>query len=139
MLRPENLMPHQCPCGSNKKFNDCCGQYINDLAIAPTAETLMRSRYSAYSLAKIDYIVNTMRAPATNGFDPVDTKRWAEQSKWLGLKVVNTKEGQATDNRGWVEFIARYELNAKTQSMHERSEFHKIDGRWYYVSGEMIR
>jgi SEC-C motif-containing protein len=43
-----------CPCGSGRRLDDCCGHYHRGAA-APTAEALMRSRYSAYVLKNSPY------------------------------------------------------------------------------------
>lgn len=127
-----------CPCGSNLEFNACCGAIISGDKIASTAEQLMRSRYSAYTLANIDYIIVTMRGNAAENFDPVNAKQWAISVKWIGLKVINTKQGLTEDDIGWVEFKARYKENGKMQLIHELSEFHRIDGLWYYVDGKHL-
>ena len=48
-----------CYCGSGHLFEDCCEPYIKRKSNPPTAEALMRSRYSAYCIANADYLVNT--------------------------------------------------------------------------------
>ena len=47
-----------CPCGSGDPLDDCCGRYHQGHP-APTAEALMRSRYSAYALGLVDYLRDT--------------------------------------------------------------------------------
>jgi len=97
---------------------------------APTAEALMRSRYSAYVLGLEGYLLQTWHPdtrPATlNLADDI-------QTKWLGLQVkpfVITSGNTAT-----VEFIARYKIGGKAERIHEVSQFERIDGRWYYLTG----
>lgn len=126
-----------CPCGSENTYNDCCGTYISGKALAPTAEKLMRSRYTAHVKAEIDYIKDTMIAENRKQFDPAATKAWATESKWKGLKIVSTKKGGPDDQVGVVEFVATYERNGKGIDHHEISEFRKDkNGAWLFVDGE---
>lgn len=121
-----------CPCGSAKKYIECCGRFISGHQHASTPEELMRSRYTAYTQANIDYIVQTMKSPAADGFDPVSAKEWAEQTQWIKLEVLRSS---ISDTLGVVEFKAHFSLSDKTTILHEISEFHLEEGRWYYVDG----
>lgn len=123
-----------CPCGSAKLYYTCCGAYIGGLRVPETPEALMRSRYTAYTEANIAYIIQTMKSPAADGFDPSEAIAWAKSVKWLGLTVIKASQ-QAT--KGYVEFIARFEDQGAAQTLHELSEFHLIDGTWFYVSGKL--
>ena len=127
-----------CPCNSNKPYEKCCAQYIVRGHLPETPEVLMRSRYTAYTKVNIDYIKNTMRGPATINYDDNDARQWAEQAEWLGLTVVDAPSVQPDETTGFVEFIAKYRFNGIPQHLSERSEFHYIDGRWYYVDGEVL-
>jgi len=127
----ESVMP--CPCGSRKQYLDCCGRYIERQEIPETPEQLMRSRYVAYTRANIDYIIKTMTGEALHTFDVASAKQWAKRSIWLGLTVVDAPK--PCDAIGYVEFIARFHYQGKTQSIHERSEFHFEKGHWFYVTG----
>jgi SEC-C motif-containing protein len=95
----------------------------------------MRSRYSAYSRANINYIIATQTDKAAEGFNATEAKQWALAAKWLGLKVLKTEAGQEPDQTGKVEFVATYKLNGTIQQIHELSEFKKIAGKWMYVAG----
>lgn len=75
------LMPN-CPCGSNKNYSECCSIYINDQIKPETPEKLIRSRYTAYTQADINYIQRTMKAPALNDFDAESAKQWATTVQW---------------------------------------------------------
>lgn len=125
-----------CPCGSNKLYLDCCGAFITGNAIPATPEELMRSRYTAYSKANIDYIVKTMKGPAAKDYDKKEAEQWAKTVIWLGLEVLSSR---LEDKRGWVEFIAHYSVAGKKEKIHELSEFHREGGYWYYVDGELYR
>lgn len=122
-----------CACGSEQTYLDCCGRFIEKSETATTPEQLMRSRYTAYTKADIDYIERTMRSPALDRFDAGETRKWASSLKWERLEIVQTRtEGDI----GFVEFYAHFRGNNKKYAMREISEFHRIDGVWYYVTGE---
>ncbi len=120
-----------CPCGSNKNYDACCGLYHLDKAIPATAEALMRSRYSAYVMAHIPYIIKTMQGKQLQNFNEKDAEQWAKSVHWLGLKVIDTQER-------YVEFIATYLENNVIKTIHEISEFNLNNDRWYYVDGKPI-
>ena len=121
-----------CPCGSIKKFADCCGRYIDGKETAPTAEALMRSRYSAYTLLREDYLMSSWHASTR----PEQLNLAAEApSKWLGLEI-KRYEQQDTDH-AMVEFVARYKVAGRAHRLHEVSRFVREDGRWFYVDGDI--
>ncbi len=122
-----------CPCGSQRKYNSCCGVYLDGKKIPASPEALMRSRYAAYSLANIEYIKKTMRGKPLIGFDEAEAIRWAKSAVWLGLRIVQTSLKQ--DDIGYVEFIAQFMEGDKIKSIHETSEFHREDEAWFYVDG----
>ncbi|MCX7125024.1 MAG: YchJ family metal-binding protein [Gammaproteobacteria bacterium] len=122
-----------CPCGSQKLFSACCEPYINGTKNAQTPEILMRSRYSAYSLAKIDYIQKTMCGKAAKDYDPINAHRWASDVHWIGLAVKHTSK--IKKDTGTVTFTARFSENGKENSIDEKSIFKKIKGVWFYVEG----
>ena len=120
-----------CPCGSEKQYADCCGRYVDGHEVAPTAEALMRSRYTAYTLLREDYLLATWHAstrPEKLGL--------AEEPpcKWLGLQVKRHLPKDA--QHAIVEFVARYKINGRALRLHEISSFVHEDGRWYYVDGD---
>lgn len=132
-----------CPCGrvatppSARKahplaYADCCGRYIDrwDEAPAPDAESLMRSRYTAFVRERADYLQATWHAsirPATLDFDA--------GARWLGLEV---RAHCATGpDSAEVEFVARYRVGGRAVRLHERSRFVREGGRWYYVDGDI--
>lgn len=123
----------QCPCGSQKTYRDCCGIYHTGAQKPATPEALMRARYSAYTLAKIDFIVATMRGNAAQGFDVVDAERWAKQVNWLKLTVLGTSQQNNTKNT--VTFLVQYALNGKEKFLFEKSLFEKMNDQWYYTEG----
>lgn len=124
-----------CPCGSSKNYSLCCAVFIKGEALPPTPETLMRSRYTAYTQANIGYIVKTMKKKAAKNFNAQKAFSWATKSKWLGLRVIKTFMDSENPKKGFVEFIAEYNLNNKKHALHEISEFHFEKDTWYYVDG----
>ncbi len=124
---------HQCPCGSQTTYNQCCGLYIDTRQSPQTPEQLMRSRYSAYSQANIDYIINTMKGKPLIHFKSEEAKDWAKSITWLHLKIVQSY--QESPEKGFVEFIATFIERNSLKTMHELSEFHKEDNLWFYIDG----
>lgn len=139
MYSTENRIINRCPCGSNNAYLSCCGIYIEQHHLPTTPEQLMRSRYSAYTLANIDYIMKTMQGPAAQNFDPLSAKQWAEQAQWLKLEVLNAHIDSRDSTKGFVEFKAYYFINNLQQCLHEVSEFHLQNGQWYYVDGKTTK
>ena len=54
--------PPPCPCGSALACAECCARHIDGGIAAPSAEALMRSRYTAYTLGRDDYLLATWHA-----------------------------------------------------------------------------
>lgn len=122
-----------CPCGSTLALGACCGRYHAGPLhlLAPTAEALMRSRYSAYALGLHDYLLATWHAstrPAALEPDPPGLR-------WLGLDM-RRHEGQ-DESHAVVEFIARSKLGGRAHRLHETSRFVRENGRWFYVNGDL--
>lgn len=125
-----------CHCGSGRPFDDCCGPYLAG-APAPTAEALMRSRYSAFATGNIDYLEETLLPETRQDFDRAQVAEWAQSSEWTGLEIRSTEAGRAGDEEGVVEFVARFRMQGKDYIHQETSSFRKRDGRWFYVDGTM--
>ena len=130
-------MKMNCPCGSGSSYADCCQLYIKGKAKAPTAEALMRSRYSAYAEHAVDYIIDTCVHRGENDIDYKSTRNWSERSTWLGLKIISTEKGGLGDSEGTVEFEATYEQDGLKEIHHEMANFKREDGAWLYDSGHV--
>jgi SEC-C motif-containing protein len=126
-----------CPCGSEQEYEQCCGPLISGEQAATTAEALMRSRYSAYVTDTIGYLRETLHPSHRSDYDEQATRRWAENSHWLGLEIRSTEGGGENDEQGVVEFVAHFKEKGVVRNHHEFSRFSKKDGRWYYVDGQM--
>ena len=131
MSKKHLITSDRCPCGSAATYAACCQPWHLGQA-APTAEALMRSRYTAYVLKLEDYLLQTWhpdtRPAALDLAEDTSTK-------WLGLEV---RRFEATGNdTAIVEFVARYKVNGKAERLHEISRFEKIDREWYYLIGDI--
>lgn len=122
-----------CPCGTQKDYAECCGVFIEGQKKPLTPEALMRSRYSAYTQANIDYILRTMKSPAADRFDAKSAENWAKRVEWLKLEV---KVAFMQREKGFVEFIAYFKEEGKIHTLQEVSEFHLENDEWYYVDGK---
>jgi len=121
-----------CPCDSPITHTTCCALYVEGKAPAPTAEALMRSRYTAYTLLREDYLLATWHTSTR----PASLDLAADAAtKWIGLEV-KRHEQQDTDH-AIVEFVARYKVNGRAHRLHEVSRFVREDGRWFYVDGDV--
>ncbi|MGW2517732.1 YchJ family protein [Streptomyces sp. NPDC001617] len=130
-----------CPCGLAETYEKCCGRFLPQSrttstggtpmgeTAAPTAETLMRSRYSAFVKRNEEYLLRTWHPrtrPARVDFDP--------GMRWTGLEILATTEGTAFHTTGTVTFRASF----KGGALHERSRFERVDGAWVYVDGDFL-
>jgi len=119
-----------CYCGNSIFFQDCCEPYIKGIANAPSAEKLMRSRYSAFATGAADYLVNTTHISKRRLHNKKDILTWSQANKWLKLEVLASTETTVT-------FKAYYlDENLKAQVHYEHSTFKLEDGKWFYVDGE---
>lgn len=126
-----------CACGSEIEFEKCCHPYLTFVEKPSTAEKLMRSRYTAFTKADIDYLKKTLAPESRKDFSAAETEKWARNAKWKGLKILSTTKGQVEDTKGTVEFIATYVYEGEGLDHHEVSEFRKDDqGQWYFVTGD---
>lgn len=126
-----------CPCGSGKDFSVCCEPYIKGQSVPDTAEQLMRSRYSAYATVNVEYLHDSLHPDHQSDHDINAARKWASDSDWLGLEIVSTSGGGKEDDKGVVEFKATYREKGKVRTLHEISQFQKVDGKWTYVDGQM--
>lgn len=121
-----------CPCGSGVFLEQCCDRYHAG-AIAPSAEILMRSRYSAYVLGLIDYLVKTTLPAQQASLDKAAMAAWSSSSTWLGLDVQSSENLGGRPEHAFVTFSARWHDEAGQHIQHERSAFVQIDGHWYFI------
>ena len=119
-----------CYCDSQREYQQCCGPLLDNGVPAPSAEQLMRSRYSAYKSNRFDYILATYSSDQRSQLSTQDLQQSAANTHWLKLKVCSA-------NTDTVEFKAWFSENKKLGLMHETSSFVQEDGAWRYHSGVM--
>jgi len=124
-----------CPCGSNQPFQQCCAPIISGSKAADTAEALMRSRYTAFTKADVDYLLRSHHSRTRPTRKRKSIRQWAQSVQWMGLVVLKREAGQAADQTGMVEFRALYLENGQMQQIHERSSFEREHEKWVYVNG----
>ena len=126
-----------CPCGSTQNYAQCCEVFLSGIKAAPTAEKLMRSRYTAYAMGRLDYIERTMSGPALGKFKQHQPEEMAQNLSWKSLKVLSSTEDD-DGQRAEVEFLAEYESEGTPGFLHERSLFRRAESLWvYWDSREM--
>ena len=119
-----------CHCGQAQSYVVCCRAYHVG-TVAPTAEALMRSRYSAYVLALEPYLLATWHTSTRPQSLALDEN---EKQRWLGLEI---KRHETTGNdSAIVEFVARYKIADRAYRLHEVSRFLRENGHWYYLDGD---
>lgn len=128
-----------CPCGSNLQYVNCCEPILKKKRPAETSLELMRSRYVAFTLANVDYLMDSHHSSTRPLKDKKAIGKWTKSVKWMGLIIVNTSKGQNNDLEGYVEFRALYLEDGIPQQIHENSYFKKENGAWYYVSGDHLK
>ena len=129
-------MKNMCFCGSGDTFEQCCKPIIDRTQPAPTAQTLMRSRYSAYVIVASQYLIDSTHISQRANYSKIDIEAWAKESDWKKLEIIDCKKGLFDDSVGEVEFKAYYKDSKNTlQIHHEKSVFRKENGDWFYVSG----
>ena len=122
-----------CPCCSEKSYEQCCRPYHVGEKNAPTAEALMRSRFSAFAFPNGEYLMETTLPEKRKFHNTDDLQEWGEINTWTKLEMV---QKPAQDQ---VEFKAYYtDEDGQPQLHHELSLFRKLNGRWYYVSGKFL-
>jgi SEC-C motif-containing protein len=124
----------QCPCNVDKKYSDCCKKAHKNIGSVSSAEVLMRSRYSAFVLANIEYLQKSHhRKTRPSKKEKRDIEKWAKSVKWLKLDVLNTTKGTTNNTTGTVEFKAFFMENGTINVIHENSKFSIENNHWVYV------
>jgi len=118
-----------CPCGSGFSFSDCCQPFLLKIQNAPTAEALMRSRYTAYVIQNADYLIETTAEATRKYHKKADILNWSKNSNWIRLEILFSSETI-------VEFKAFYFEKMQLKIHHERSKFVNETGKWFYLEHE---
>lgn len=127
-----------CACGSAQSFDDCCAQYIDGKAQPATAEALMRARYTAHTVGNMAYILRTHHPATRTEIDEAATAKWARESDWLDLSIMDVAGGGAEDDNAQIEFMAKYrDAAGRRHTHHELALFEKHHGQWYFRDAEL--
>ena len=125
------VVTRRCPCGLPESFDACCGRYLGpDGAAPPTAEALMRSRYTAFVRGDVEHLLRSWHP-----IRPARHARVDPSVRWRGLEVLDRVGGGLFDVEGVVEFRAHHRDGVQ----HERSRFSREAGRWVYLDGTVPR
>jgi SEC-C motif-containing protein len=128
----------KCPCSSGKLYSECCEPAISGKTPAPTAEALMRSRYTAYAKGEIDYIIASTHVEQRADNDPKAIKEWSESADWQKLEITRTEAGGPKDQEGLVEFTAYFAENGINKTHHEIAQFKKDKDQWFFYDSRII-
>jgi SEC-C motif-containing protein len=128
-----------CPCGSELEIQNCCLPFIQGKKKPSTAEELLRSRYTAFTRGEIDYILETHHSKTRHEIKREEIEEWANQSEWLGLKIVQKEAGEAKDETGTIVFCAGYRADGKVNEHWEQSLFEKENGNWRFLDARGVQ
>jgi SEC-C motif domain protein len=129
----------KCHCGANFTFEQCCQPYLSGVKQPPTAESLMRSRYSAFVVEDINYIKDTMTGEMLKNFSYDQTLAYAQSVTWQRLNVIASSADDPAATTAWVEFEVYYILNGIEKCLYEYSSFERMENRWFYIDSEKSR
>jgi SEC-C motif domain protein len=125
-----------CHCHSGNFFEICCKPFLSGKTKPATALQLMRSRYSAYVVSNIDYIIKTTHPLTRSKYDFDSLLVWSKSSIWIKLMILQVEKGTSLDLMGFVEFKAYFKENGiKSMIHHEYSQFLKEENVWYFLEG----
>jgi len=122
----------KCPCNPSKLYSECCQIAHQNIHAVKNPETLMRSRYSAFVLANIEYLQrshHTSTQPSQK--ESKEILNWTISVEWIRLEVLNYYENT-------VEFKAYFMENGKLDIIHENSLFSKENEHWVYIKGDFL-
>jgi SEC-C motif-containing protein len=124
-----------CPCGSNRDFVECCGPIIAGTP-APTAEALVRSRYTAFVYRTLDHVERTHAPEVRDDFNRAEAERLAEECEWLGLEIRSATE---TSDTAEVDFVIRVRCDNQDLANETLSRFRRDNGQWLFVSSKPVK
>lgn len=120
-----------CPCGL-ERYLECCQPLHLGQKKAQTAQQLMRSRYSAFAMHEIDYLVKTTALGQQQALDVDAIAAWSKANQWLTLEIVQAQE-KLNKNHAEVEFKAHYHDGKHAHIHHEVSHFVHVNNTWYFL------
>lgn len=125
-----------CPCGSQNPYERCCEPYHKNFQ-APTAEALMRSRYSAFVFGLVNYLFETTHPSHRSHNLKAEIALTCKALAWTKLEVLSAWQGGINDKVGKVSFRASFVQEGKNGLHGEHSRFKRYGKAWMYVDGEV--
>ena len=136
-----------CACDSSLSYTDCCRRFHSRQMKPDSAEQLMRSRYSAFSMGSqgvagmCEYLLDTHYPSQRSANELAELQQAFSQDQWIKLKILHCEHGTATDTDGTVEFVAFFRnrhVPDQVHQLHESSNFIREEGQWFYFSGKIL-
>lgn len=124
----------KCKCDSELEFSDCCGPIL-DGAIAPTAEALLRARFTAFAIRSLDFVDRTHAPEVREDFNRAEAENLAENCTWNRLYVIRISENSESTE---IEFVADVTFREKRMLRGAASKFRRINGEWFFVSSKNL-
>ena len=128
-----------CPCGSSQTASNCCMPIIEGKRKPATATDLLRARYSAFALGRVDFVLETHHSRTRHEVKREEIEDWSKGSEWLGLSVHETEAGGENDEKGTIVFCAEYKADGKIVKHWEQSLFEKENGAWRFVDARGVK
>ncbi len=128
-------MSRLCPCTSKKPYDRCCGPFHAGTAAPETAEQLMRSRFSAYAMTKVDYLIATRPEAKRAEENREELVQYCKSVSCVSLKIVSKEKGGKADETGIVTFHASIQTQGRRSLHIETSTFERENGKWVYMDG----
>lgn len=119
-----------CPCGSGKTFGECCQPLLAQTRVAANAEELMRSRFTAHVLRDYRHLHLTDLETARKPY--VEENAAGQEPAWSRL-VIHAHEPGPKPDTALVDFSAYYQTGDTEQALHEKAEFVRVNGNWFYT------
>jgi SEC-C motif-containing protein len=123
-----------CYCGNKLDYDKCCGLFISGKELPKNPLETMKSRYSAFVVGAINYLIDSHHPNTRHEVSKKDIKIWSKEAKWMGLEILDTDEINENSVEGIVEFKAKYKIKGTGYIHREKSLFKKFGDRWYYHS-----
>lgn len=131
-----------CPCGSKISYIKCCKIFHDEKKLPSSALLLMKSRFCAFAIGNIEYIINTTHKENPD-YTSTEIIKWKESIKdfmdsttFKSLEILNNKTYD--DNNANVTFKANLSQTGLDISFTEKSYFEKVNNKWLYKSGEFL-
>ncbi|AAT89465.1 zinc-binding protein [Leifsonia xyli subsp. xyli] len=116
-----------CPCTSGERYDACCGP-LHAGSPSPTAERLMRSRFSAFALGDGGYLLRIWHLSTRPGELLLE-----DGLRWYRLDIERTGRGGPFDRDGVVAFAVYYK-GVERGIQRETSRFVREGRDWYYIA-----